>query len=82
MPVLYAETRESGSDEVAGLQRKKQASIPIYRKFSRVKSYADAFFMPFYLHICKIQKEGCELSAKIGQLKMQSSDGKKYLTEP
>ena len=44
MPVLYAETRESGSDEVAGLQRKKQASIPIYRKFSRVKSYADALY--------------------------------------
>ena len=51
VPVLYAETRESGSDEVAGLQRKKQASIPIYRKFSRVKSYADAFFVPFYLHM-------------------------------
>ena len=51
MPVLYAVTRESGSDEVAGLQRKKQASIPIYRKFSRVKSYADAFFVPKYLHI-------------------------------
>ena len=51
MPVLYAETRESGSDEVAGLQRKKQASIPIYRKFSRVKSYADAFFVPFFLHM-------------------------------
>ena len=32
--------------EVVGLQRKKQASNPILKKFSRVKSYADAFFMP------------------------------------
>ena len=29
----------------------------------------------------KLQKEGSELSAKIGQLKLQSSDGKKYLTD-
>ena len=33
VPVLYAETRESGSDEVAGLQREKQASNPILRSF-------------------------------------------------
>jgi len=29
----------------------------------------------------KLQKEGSQLSAKIGQLKMLSSDGKKYLTD-
>jgi hypothetical protein len=29
----------------------------------------------------RLQKEGSELSAKIGQLKLQSSDGKKYLTD-
>ena len=29
----------------------------------------------------KLKKEGSELSAKIGQLKMLSSDGKKYLTD-
>ncbi len=29
----------------------------------------------------KLEKEWSELSAKIGQLKMQSSDGKKYLTD-
>ena len=45
---------QADSDEVAGLQRKKQASNPILRKFSRVKSYADAFFVPFYLRISKI----------------------------
>lgn len=47
MPVLYAVTRASGSDEVAGLQREKQASNPILWKFSRVKSYTNAFFVPF-----------------------------------
>ncbi|MFY7944751.1 MAG: hypothetical protein ACOVNZ_09215 [Crocinitomicaceae bacterium] len=29
----------------------------------------------------KLKKEGSELSAKIGQLKMQSADGKFYLTD-
>ena len=29
----------------------------------------------------RLLKEGSELSAKIGQLKLQSSDGKKYLTD-
>jgi len=29
----------------------------------------------------KLQAEGSELSEKIGQLKLQSSDGKKYLTD-
>lgn len=29
----------------------------------------------------KLQKEGSQLSAKIGQLKMQSSDGKFYKTD-
>lgn len=29
----------------------------------------------------KLKKEGSELSAKIGQLKMQSEDGKFYLTD-
>jgi len=29
----------------------------------------------------KIKKEGSELSAKIGQLKMQATDGKNYKTE-
>ena len=29
----------------------------------------------------KLNKEGSELSAKLGQLKMQSSDGKMYLTD-
>ena len=44
VPVLYAVTRESGSDEVAGLQRDKQASNPILRKFSRAK-VARRFFV-------------------------------------
>ena len=30
----------------------------------------------------KLQQEGSELSEKIGQLKMLSTDGKKYMTEP
>lgn len=29
----------------------------------------------------RLETEGSELSAKIGQLKLQSSDGKKYLTD-
>lgn len=29
----------------------------------------------------RLEAEGSELSAKIGQLKMRSSDGKKYLTD-
>lgn len=29
----------------------------------------------------RLEAEGSELSAKIGQLKMQASDGKKYLTD-
>ena len=33
VPVLYAETLLGGSDEVAGLQREKQASNPILRSF-------------------------------------------------
>jgi hypothetical protein len=45
---------------VAGLQRKKQASNPILRKFSRVKSYADAFFVPIYLRISKIDFVSCQ----------------------
>ena len=30
----------------------------------------------------RLQKEGSELSAKIGQLKLPSADGKNYLTDP
>ena len=29
----------------------------------------------------KLEAEGSELSAKIGQLKLQATDGKKYLTD-
>ena len=43
MPILYAVTRVSDSDEVVGLQRKKQASNPILRKFSRAKRYTVLF---------------------------------------
>jgi hypothetical protein len=51
---------------VAGLQRKKQASNPILRKFSRVKSYADAFFVPIYLHISKIISNFAEQNKSAG----------------
>ena len=33
VPILYAVTLFGGSDEVVGLQRKKQASNPILRSF-------------------------------------------------
>ena len=52
-------TRESGERiEVAGLQRKKQASNPIYWKFSRVESYVGAFFVLIYV-LCTLFRRAC-----------------------
>ena len=54
-----AMTRESGERiEVAGLQRKKQASNPIYWKFSRVESYVGAFFVLICV-LCTLFRRAC-----------------------